>query len=375
MPAMPASTTPAGLLTAGEVSARYAEMRRRVNLFIPTSTCLFRAMGDLCASAVMGPGGQTWLPESEKHQIQAQVDNDPNLYNYVLGPYIIAEDNRQGAVERIASFAAQQVANAKVQWLNDIETALTHSGHSNVMTVINAICTDQKLLLIQLQELEKHEEAQASVGGETARSKLSSVRKEVEAVFDDMAEHNRVQIHAINLCKGQIEQIETEREKIQGGDLASLISQKDTLKEYAELQLLAERRKVKCERELHSYYVPDPGHGGKYKESSSKKVHLIPLGLEKGRGSELATKATLWSKANIEQTSAIHRYVLKSVQSFDSEKGLFWKPPMKSEVSSVVPSWEQTAYKRQSQWLWDQLVSAHCSADLIRLILRPTKRG
>ena len=48
---------------------------------------------------------------------------------------------------------------------------------------------------------------------------------------------------------------------------------------------------------------------------------------------------------------------------------------MKSEVSSVVPSWEQTAYKRQSQWLWDQLVSAHCSADLVRLILRPTKRG
>ena len=148
MPAMPASTIPAGLLTAGEVSARYAEMRRRVNLFIPTSACLFRAMGDLCASAVMGPGGQTWLPESEKRQIQAQVDNDPNLYNYVLHPYIIAEDNRQGAVERIASFTAQQVANAKVQWLNDIETALTHSGHSNAMTVINAICTDQKLLLI-----------------------------------------------------------------------------------------------------------------------------------------------------------------------------------------------------------------------------------
>ena len=109
-------------------------------------------------------------------------------------------------------------------------------------------------------------------------------------------------------------------------------SQKDTLKELSELQLIAERRKVKCERELHSYYVPDPGHNGKYKESSNKSVHLIPLGLEKGRGSELATKATLWSKSNIEQTSAIHRFVLKSVQSFDSEKGLFWKPPLKSEV-------------------------------------------
>ncbi len=54
--AMPVTTTPAGLLTAGEVSSRYAEMRRRVNLFIPTSACLFRAVGDLCASAERGKG-------------------------------------------------------------------------------------------------------------------------------------------------------------------------------------------------------------------------------------------------------------------------------------------------------------------------------
>ena len=99
------------------------------------------------------------------------------------------------------------------------------------------------------------------------------------------------------------------------------------------------------------------------------------MGLEKGRGSELATKATLWSKSNIEQTSAIHRYIMKSVKSFDSEKGLFWKSPLKTEVSTVVPSWEQKAYNRQNQWLWDQLVSGHCNAELIRLILRPTKRG
>ena len=71
----PISSTLAGLLTAGEVSARYAEMRRRVNLFIPTSACLFRAMGDLCASAVMGPGGQTWLPESARQQILDRVNN------------------------------------------------------------------------------------------------------------------------------------------------------------------------------------------------------------------------------------------------------------------------------------------------------------
>ena len=60
------------------------------------------------------------------------------------------------------------------------------------MTVINDICANQKLLLIQLQALEAHEKAQATVGGDTARSKLASVRKEVEVLFDDMAEHNCV---------------------------------------------------------------------------------------------------------------------------------------------------------------------------------------
>ena len=64
MPAMPVSTTPEGLLTAGEVSARYAEMRRRVNLFIPTSACLFRAMGDLCASAKRSASSVRNLPAS-----------------------------------------------------------------------------------------------------------------------------------------------------------------------------------------------------------------------------------------------------------------------------------------------------------------------
>ena len=84
---MTATTTPAGLLTAGEVSSRYAEMRRRVNLFIPTSACLFRAVGDLCASAVMGPGGQLWLPESERSQVQAAVTNDQGLGNNESGLY------------------------------------------------------------------------------------------------------------------------------------------------------------------------------------------------------------------------------------------------------------------------------------------------
>ena len=246
---MTATTTPAGLLTAGEVSSRYAEMRRRVNLFIPTSACLFRAVGDLCASAVMGPGGQNWLPESTRQQVQDNANDDQGLYNNVLHPHIIHEDYKVKAVEHIANFAVRQVADAKVEWLREIETALMTEGHSNAMTVINDICSNQKLLLIQLQALEEHEKAQASIGGETARSKLASVRKEVELLFDDMAEHNRVQTNAINLCKGQIEQIETEREKIQGGDLDSMRNQKETLKELAELQHIAERRKIKCERE------------------------------------------------------------------------------------------------------------------------------
>ena len=153
---IPSSTTSAGLLTAGEVSSRYVEMRRRVNLFIPTSACLFRAMGDLCASAVMGPGGQLWLPESERSQVQAAVCNDQGLGNNVLHSFILNQDYRTGAIEHIASFAQRQVAEAKVRWLHDIENALLTEGHSNAVNVISDICTNQKLLLTQLQALELH---------------------------------------------------------------------------------------------------------------------------------------------------------------------------------------------------------------------------
>ena len=157
-------TSGPGLLTFGEVSSRYAEMRRRVNLFIPTSACLFRAMGDLCASAVMGPGSQLWLPESERSQVQAAVNNDQGLGNNALHPFILNQDYKIGAIEHIASFAQQQVAEAKVRWLHDIENALLTEGHSNAVNVISDICTNQKLLLTQLQALESHEAAQASVG-------------------------------------------------------------------------------------------------------------------------------------------------------------------------------------------------------------------
>ena len=125
----------------------------------------------------MGPGGQNWLPESVRQQVQDNANDDQGLYNNVLHPYIIHEDYNVKAVEHIASFAVRQIADAKVEWLREIETALMTEGHSNAMTVINDICANQKLLLIQLQALEAHEKAQASVGGDTARSKLASVRK------------------------------------------------------------------------------------------------------------------------------------------------------------------------------------------------------
>ena len=107
-------------------------------------------MGDLCASAVMGPGGQLWLPESERSQVQAAVNNNQGLGNNILHPFILNQDYKIGAVEHIASFAQRQVAEAKVRWLHDIETALLTEGHSNAVSVISDICTNQTLLLTQL---------------------------------------------------------------------------------------------------------------------------------------------------------------------------------------------------------------------------------
>ena len=79
-----------------------------------------------------------------RQQVQDNANDDQGLYNNVLHPYIINQDYKQGAVEHIASFAQRQVADAKVKWLHEIETALMTEGHSNAMTVINDICGQEQ---------------------------------------------------------------------------------------------------------------------------------------------------------------------------------------------------------------------------------------
>ena len=40
-----------------------------------------------------------------------------------------------------------------------------------------------------------------------------------------------------------------------------------------------------------------------------------------------------------------------------------------------VPDIEKNHYKAQSQWLWEQLVAGALHPDLVKLILRPSKKG
>ena len=96
--------------------------------------------------------------------------------------------------------------------------------------------------------------------------------------------------------------------------------------------------------------MPDPGNmsTSKSKDSSESFLKLIPQGLEKGKGSELADKAKIWSKANIRRLYVVHRFIVKATNHFDPEKGQYWKPPSLSELSEV-PDIEKSLYKTQSQ--------------------------
>ena len=58
--------------------------------------------------------------------------------------------------------------------------------------------------------------------------------------------------------------------------------------------------------------------------------------IEKGKGSELADKAKIWSKANIRKLYVIHRFIVKATNHFDPEKGQYWKPPSLSDLSVML---------------------------------------
>lgn len=90
-----------------------------------------------------------------------------------------------------------------------------------------------------------------------------------------------------------------------------------------------------------------------------------PLGIEKGKGAELALKAKLWSKVSVKNTYAIHRFIEKALTHYDPEKGSFWKPPLKEDMS-CVPNLERDLYIKQSKWLWDYLSASSANAELIR---------
>ena len=88
----------------------------------------------------------------------------------------------------------------------------------------------------------------------------------------------------------------------------------------------------------------------------------------------MADKAKIWSKSHIKKTFVIHRFIVKATSHFDPEKGQYWKPPLLSDLSEV-PDLERSQYKSQGQWLWDHLVAGALNPDLVKLILRPSKKG
>ena len=368
---------PVGLLTEAEYTERHRQMRRLAGAAFPVSNQLNAALGGLLSSAVMGPGpGVIQEPEDVRQEIRVDIEADQGIAMNVTHAFIMSPQYIVGATEAIARLIEGQVTKAKMRIVHDINLHMTGHGHPEMIPAITQILTQQAGIITHLQELEASEIAKASLGSATSRSKLSHDRQVAESTFDQMTEHNDRQISSIASCKTQIIDIERERSLIEGGNLNELRANRDQLKELSDLQRIAERRKARSEKELLDFYVPDPGNDLEHKNyHSGKTVHLIPLGLEKGKGSEMGTKATLWSKSQIKNTSTIHRFILKIMSSLDPEQGSFWKPPLKGDVSTVVPRIETDRYNRQNQWLFDQLEGGLCPHELMKVVLRPAMKG
>ena len=367
-------STPKGHLTEAEVWSNVTDLADKANAAAGLTSALDAALRECLVEAVMGPGSSEHrLPESESTIIRTAAMHDTDLNMNVLHSFIMNEVYHTAARASITRFAESQVARAKTDMLNELNARMNSNGHPSLPNVLQDILTRQGDMTNILQVLQQHRVAEASMAGRTARSKLVSRRLEIEKEFDSSAEHNSKQLKAVVDCSKQIFQIEQEREVIESGGIVTIRARKEDLKELSDLQQIAERRKTKSERDLMAYYEPDPGNVSAHKREESS-LKLIPQGLEKGKGGELADKAKIWSKSHIKKTFVIHRFIVKATNHFDPEKGQYWKPPSLSDLSDV-PDIEKSQFRSQCQWLWDHLVAGALYPDLVKLILRPSKKG
>jgi len=289
-------STPDGLLSDTEVWRHISDLARKVKATAGITSTLFSALRGGVVASVMGPGSsETRLPESESATIRHAAMYDSDIGINVLHSFVMNETYHGNAREAIIRFTESQVAQAKANMVHALNAQLNGHGHAQLPDILDDIIARQVEITNILGTLQTHQVASASISGVTARSKLTSKRLDLEKEFDSAADHNSDQLKTVLDCSNQIRQIEIERESIESGGIATIRDRKDDLKELSDLQQIAERRKAKAERQMLEYYVPDPGNmsTSKSKDSSESFLKLIPQGLEKGKGSELADKAKI----------------------------------------------------------------------------------
>ena len=213
-----------------------------------------------------------------------------------------------------------------------------------------------------------------SRGSDTARNSLERICEETQTRFRVAAESNEAQLREIEKARKLKKEVKERRDSLSSDLTIDALDRNEKEMEKLEKYFtLADKREKFAKAALTDHYRK---HYSNSKEDEKKSVtYLVPKGIEKGKGAELAKTAPLWLKQNVTSFPTTFRFVDRTCKEFDSEKAVFWKPPLLKDGLKEVPLIERDSYRQETKDLWDLLATGKLEAEPFSKLTQPCMRG
>jgi len=329
---------------------------------------LDKGLSTTLVRSVMGPAPT----DAQSDSIRQAISSSPAIQSAVL-PGISKEDEKD-AINAIVKFTSLQIQSNNATLLATLDKVIHDSTpFPNLVTLLKEGKTLANNISNPLEVLKQHRAKQLANESHTSRGRQERESEEVREQFRLAQSSNSEQLALIEQAETLKREVK-QRQNTLVSDLtiASLMANEREMSQLEKFHDLAEERIKQAKSQLlehysHSYSTCDM--------LELENIELIPKGLEKGKGSELAKAVPLWFKRNIDSYPITYRFATRCVKDFDPDKATYWEPPRLTHGLKEVPLIEREQYKAETRDLWDYLVSGTLNNNIHSLLTQPCFLG
>ena len=320
-------------------------------------------------STVMGPAPRA---ADMTDELQAKIENDDDIKIYIKDE--LEEAKWSAARDAIVGFVMESHTAFSNSLINSIDKYINENTTTNSLkSLLNENTKIISTLSPTLEALVRHREEEVSHGSDTARNTLERTCEETRARFRSAANSNSIHFKEIEKANKLKKEVKDRRDTLSTDlSIEALDRNEKEMEKLEKYYTIAEKREKAAKSALVEHYRK---HYSNSKEEEKNVSYLVPKGIEKGKGSELAKTAPLWLKQHITSFPTIFRFVDRTCKEFDSEKAVFWKPPLLKDGLKDVPLIERDSYRQETKDLWDLLATGKLEADPFSKLTQPCMRG